>query len=436
MKKLTWIIVVLMVAAMLFSGCTGRSDSETSETEVTKGTEAEAEETVVKTVDNDLADMTWEEILAEADGQTVNWYAWGGSPNINTYVQEEIAARVAEYGVTLNWVAVTAIPDAINKTMAEKQAGLTEGGEVDMFWINGANFMTSQQAGILFGPWAEQLDNAKYVDWTSAAINSDMGFPVNGMESPWSASIAYKIYDTTKTDESTLPMTFQELIEWTKANPGKYTYVAPPAFFGTRQIKEWMMEEVGLDILGWNADEMTQDEFYEATKSVWDGLEEMRPYLWRNGETFPKDISEVDKALSDGEISFSLIFSGMGITGKVINGQLPETAKTYCTNTSIGDTNYVAITYNSDNKAGAMVVANELIDPEVQAMSIETISFAPTVDYNKLTPEQQSRMDEATASINPDYYVPASESASKKVPEFSAAFNKYIENIWAELFLN
>ena len=64
----------------------------------------------------------WKKILNEAKGQTVNWYMWGGSTAINTYVNEYIGAEAKKFGVTLNQVKLNATVDAVNKVLGEKQA--------------------------------------------------------------------------------------------------------------------------------------------------------------------------------------------------------------------------------------------------------------------------------------------------------------------------
>jgi putative spermidine/putrescine transport system substrate-binding protein len=56
----------------------------------------------------------WRKILKEANGQTVNWYMWGGSTAINTYVNEYIGAEAKKLGVTLNQVKLNATVDAVS----------------------------------------------------------------------------------------------------------------------------------------------------------------------------------------------------------------------------------------------------------------------------------------------------------------------------------
>ena len=45
-----------------------------------------------------LKDMTWEEIMAAADGQTINWWMWGGSDPINTWRSVPFPAPTASFG--------------------------------------------------------------------------------------------------------------------------------------------------------------------------------------------------------------------------------------------------------------------------------------------------------------------------------------------------
>lgn len=50
------------------------------------------------------------------------------------------------------------IDQILSKLSGEKQAG-TEEGSVDVIWINGENFYSAKENGLLFGPFADQLRN-------------------------------------------------------------------------------------------------------------------------------------------------------------------------------------------------------------------------------------------------------------------------------------
>lgn len=102
----------------------------------------------------------WDGVLSEARGETVYWNAWGGSDNINSYIEwagDQIEAR---YGVKLVHVKLEDTATAVAKVVAEKAAGKDEGGTVDLVWINGENFASMKQKGLLFAPgWASSLPN-------------------------------------------------------------------------------------------------------------------------------------------------------------------------------------------------------------------------------------------------------------------------------------
>ncbi len=110
---------------------------------------------------------------------------------------------------------------ALNKVLAEKQAGKTTDGTVDMIWINGENFRTMADASILYTAWARNLPNAKLINWDQPIINSDFGIPVNDREAPWARAQFVFLYDTAKVP--TAPKSFTALEAYLKANPGTFT---------------------------------------------------------------------------------------------------------------------------------------------------------------------------------------------------------------------
>jgi putative thiamine transport system substrate-binding protein len=47
---------------------------------------------------------------------------------------------------------LTDTAEAVARVVAEKAAGRTEGGSVDLIWINGENFAAMKEQDLLFGP--------------------------------------------------------------------------------------------------------------------------------------------------------------------------------------------------------------------------------------------------------------------------------------------
>ena len=121
----------------------------------------------------------WDAVVAQADGQTVYFNAWGGDLAINRYL-EWAAARVREeYGVELRHVRVTDIAESVTRIIAERTAGRDSGGSVDLLWINGENFAALKRAGLLYGPWAMDLPNAARINWQNNPDHNDRRFAAN-----------------------------------------------------------------------------------------------------------------------------------------------------------------------------------------------------------------------------------------------------------------
>ena len=122
--------------------------------------------------------------------------------------------------------------------MRQSQAAYQDitSGATDLVWINGANFRAMREQDTLFGPFATALPSAGYFDFDSDAIKYDFGYPTDGYEMPYNSAQVVFIYNKAHIAEPTTPpMTIPELIDWIKANPGKFKYSQPPSHFTVRR---------------------------------------------------------------------------------------------------------------------------------------------------------------------------------------------------------
>ena len=369
MKKYqTRIPALLLVFSLLLAACvaapTPAGDEEAA---------MESDGGALMTDPQDGADMefgvggyaTWGDVLAAAEGTTVNWFMWGGSDTINENVDNDIGARVQElYGVTLNRVPIADTADTVNKVLDEAAAGVDEGGSIDMIWINGENFKTLKSADLLFGPWAEQLPNAvNYVNWDDPALAFDFGFPIDGFESPWGHAQFVMEYNSATVGDDP-PTTFEALQEWIHANPGQFTYPAIPDFTGSvfvRHVFYWAAG--GPEALLGDFDQAVFDEY---APIVWEYLNDIEPDLWRGGETYPEAPVMID-LLANQEISFNMAYEPARASTNIAEGIYPESIRTFAFDTgTISNNNFVTIPFNASNPAGAMVIANFMLSPEFQ----------------------------------------------------------------------
>ncbi len=333
----------------------------------------------------------WNVVVSQARGQTVYFNAWGGSERINDYI-DWVGERVAaEYGITLAHVKLADTADAVARVLAEKAAGRTSGGSVDLIWINGENFAAMKAQSLLFGPFAEALPNDRWVDIIGKpATRVDFTVPVDGLEVPWGMAQIVFLYDTTRVGEP--PRSMAALLAWADAHPGRFTYPAPPDFTGSTFLKQ------ALYGLATNPAALqqpaTDSSFAEIAAPLWPWLDRLHPLLWRGGTTFPANDQAQRQLLDDGEIDISLSFNPGEASSAIAQGLLPETVRTYVLDGgTIGNAHFVAIPFNANAKEGAMVVANFLLSPEAQLRKQDPAVWGdPTVlATDKLEPAERRK---------------------------------------------
>jgi len=105
----------------------------------------------------------WAAVEAEARGQTVYFNAWAGSEAINAYIDWAAEILKARHGVTLEHVKIADAAEVVRRVRDEVKAGKAE-GSADLVWINGENFRAMKAEKLLYGPFATDLPNFRYVD--------------------------------------------------------------------------------------------------------------------------------------------------------------------------------------------------------------------------------------------------------------------------------
>lgn len=347
----------------------------------------------------------WQDTLAEADGQTVYFHAWGGSQPINNYLSW-VADRVEqEYGINLEHVKVAETGAVVSQVLSEKTAGRNDNGSVDLVWINGENFAAMKANDLLFGPFTQDLPNYALVDTENKPTTRfDFTTPVDHLEAPWGMAQLVFMYDSERLDNP--PASMAQLLDFAHNNPGRFTYPAPPAFHGTTFLKQALLELTDTPDALYQP--VGQADFDAVSAPLWAFLDELHPLMWRRGQTFTNGAPEMQRLLADGEIVISLSFNPNDASNAIANGELPDSVRTYVHDAgSIGNTHFVAIPYNSSHSAAAQVVANFLMSPEAQARKADTDVWGdPTVlAMDKLNAEQRAQFDAlpiGVATLQPD----------------------------------
>lgn len=423
-RRLTAVVILLICLGLLLVSCVTpqAAPPPAPQTDTATAAPAAAAPAAVPMYTN------WDEVVAAADGTTVNWFMWGGADTINTHVDEQIGGPLLQqYNVTLNRVPLENTADAVNKVLNEKAADKNSGGSIDLIWINGENFRTLKDGGLLYGPFTDLLPNSALVNWEDPALAYDFGTAVDGYESPWASFQWVMEYNSTAVENP--PKSFEELQAWIEANPGRFTYPAPPNHVGSAFIRTLFYWAAG-------SSEPFLQEFDQAiydqyAPQVWAYLNAIEPNLWRSGETYP-ELAAMPDLLANGEIDFAMEYDASRASNFIQQGRYPDTIRTYVFDTgTMANVSYVAIPYNANNPAGALVLANYLLSPEYQILLTDPaqLGWLVAIDPTRLTEAEQGQLAAIERGIAT---LPPAELNSHALPEARASWVAPIEQGWEE----
>ena len=374
-----------------------------------------------------LIGQDWDAVVQMARGGEVNWFLWGGADNINAYVSDYIGGiLLRDYDITLNRIGLTDTVEAVNIVLGEKEAGVTDMGSVDLIWVNGENFRTLRQGDLVWCGYTSTLPNTALINWDNPAIANDFGVPVEGCEVPWNRAQFAFAYDSATLTEP--PRTIPELLAWIKANPGQFTYAAPPDFNGSAFVRHVFYHAAG------GADQLLgpfdQAKFDAAATKTWAILNEIEPYLWREGATYPTTITQLNELFANSEVALTFNYDPAQFGLAVASGQFAETVRSYgLTDGTIGNTNYTAIPFNSPNKAAAMVLQNLLLSEAAQLEKAkpEVWGASPAIEMDRTSAAAQTVF---AAIARPVSVVSDAELGQHALPELQADWIAAIEQGW------
>ncbi|MFD2922798.1 ABC transporter substrate-binding protein [Halobacillus naozhouensis] len=413
--KLSYTLATFFIFAVVLAGCVGQKENHKETSSITQ---------------EDLLQAKWQDVLSQAEGQTVNVYLYGGSEATNRYIDDWVAPRLKKQtGIILNRVPVNDTKEIINKLLVEKQAGKRD-GSVDVMWINGENFLTAKEKDLLWGSFVPELPNVqKYVDQESQVIKNDFGEPTEGMEAPWSQAQLVYTYNQNKMQQP--PKSAEALKQWVKKHPGKFTYPAPPDFTGSAFIRNILYQTTG----GYEQYLKSFDEqkgLDNKLEPFWDYLNAIEPYLWRKGQTYPESASKLDQLYANGAVWMTMSYDPAHAANEVKDGRFPESTRTFVFKEGTpSNTSYLSIPFNSPHKAAAMATINFMLSPNAQITKANPKIWGAqmAIDPNKLSEKHQKRLsalDLGKATL------PAEVLAEHRVPEIPSDYVEYLEKGWLE----
>lgn len=351
---------------------------------------------------NDQTLSPWQQIEAQGKNQDVYFYAWGGDPQINAYLQWAAKQVDDKYNINLVHVKLSDTSEAVSRVLAEKSANNNDQGSVDLVWINGANFATMSENSLLLKQWANKLPNFSLTDPdNNPTVNYDFGVPTEGMEAPWGQASLTFYYDSLSVN--TPPTTLHELTTWAAQNPGRFSYPKPPDFLGMSFLKYALVilheqhdADTGENTKAQLSLPATEQNTSLVLDPLWAFLDDFHPTLWRDGEQFVQTGAQMRRLVDDTELSLAFTFSAPEVPAAVQRYDLPESIRSYAmSDGSLSNTHFVAIPYNTSHPQAAQLVANFLMSPEAQAHKQTPAVWGDktVLVQSTLSPEQQALFD-------------------------------------------
>jgi putative spermidine/putrescine transport system substrate-binding protein len=369
--------------------------------------------------------QSWDAVLEQARGQEVSLWMYGGDQRGNAYVDEILAPAVAEHGVTLRRVPIADTADALNRVLSEQQAG-TSDGSVDLIWVNGENFRTGVQADAWLCGWTDQLPSSRYLDPRDPLLLEDFGTSVDGCEAPWHKAQFVLAYDAADVDDP--PTSLAELFAWAQAHPGRFTYPAPPDFTGSAFLRQALYAAAGgPENVPTAPDGPAADEL---SSRLYDQLSAIAPSLWRGGDTYPRDLAQLESLFAGDQVSFTMTYGPSTLDGLVADGTFPASTRVLpLTDGTLGNASFLAIPANAANTAGAMVVADVAMSPAQQLAKADPEVWGQytVLDQERLPAQVAAGFAELPRS---PVVPPFSELVRGADPELSADWVAPLERGW------
>lgn len=394
--------------------------------------------------------LDWQAVEKQARAEgTVRWYHWGGSDQLNAWIDRVVKPGLAEKGIALETSRIASTRDAVDLVLAERQSGKNLGqGSVDLIWLNGDNFYTLKSQNALFGSFLAHLPNAANFelnrDDPRAQLNlSDFGVATDGQEVPWSGEQYVCYVDTNRLTRDDAPKSFDELYDWLKASPGRFTYVKPPSYIGNTFVQTVMYAHDpsgrGFDSFQGNIDTFTPELFASLTRPGFEYLRKLEPYLLGgSGDAnnpgspiYPANQQANQAMFNNGEVDMGCEFGLYLVDAQKKSGAFPKSAETLIFPQSgmIKNKNFLAIPVNSPNPAAALVMADFMSRVDIQISKLQEIGYPLGIDGWKLSAADNA----AIAAAAPSHHgVTAAQLAAHAVADTNASLVRVIEKIWIE----
>jgi len=241
-------------------------------------------------------------------------------------------------------------------------------------------------SALLVKPTSKLIPNLKDVPSTLIDQGHDGGIPYRGS----SVLLAYNSSKVTS-----VPKTFDDLVTWIKANPGKFTYNTPASGGSGKSFVTTAVDKFtpAADRAKMAADYVPELETNWA--QGFDLLASLNPYVYQKG-VYPTGNAAILNLLSSGEIWMAPVWSDQFNTG-LDNGTIPNTIKSaqISSPSMTGGAAFLGIPKASPRQAAAAKLVDFVLSPAGQEIIATQMNGYPVIDLAKVSPTTRGKFIDA-----------------------------------------
>lgn len=370
----------------------------------------------------------WDALVEKANGTTMTFYGWGGDPEVNRIIDGIVIPNLKEkYNIDVKRIPMLPT-DFIDIMNTEKAVG--KSSSVDVVWLNGYNFKLAKELDLLMEDIPAYIPNTALLDLKSDSLMYDFNVPVDGRAIPIGKAQFVMLKNSSIVGEIN---SLDDLEKYVKENPQRFTYTdARVDFVGSAFVRNVVINTIGLEEFNKLNSSMTEVEVYSIIKPALDYLNDIEPYLWNEGSTYPQTIGILNNMYADKEVDFTMCYNPFCAYSPVSTGRFTEDTRTFVLGDySIGNNHSLSIAANSTNKAASIIFINEILSVEVQAAKYNPSGWGdfPILDFDKLNDEEKELFTNIEIS---EHLLSFEKLNDLRVEEIDSDVTLMIDNLWVK----
>lgn len=218
-----------------------------------------------------------------------------------------------------------------------------------------------------------KLDDSKLPNAASVEAESTVA---TDYVQPYRGTTVILAYDSEAVPEP--PKTMDELVEWMKANPGRFAYNTP----GTGGAGDSFVRTAVYNFLPEEAITSNDPKWEEQWDEGFEFLASIHPYMYKSGGSivYPNKNQGTLDLLNQGEIDMCINWADMVLSQRA-QGAIKDTIKiTQIEPALTGSLQTLAIPTFGSNEDGAYAFMDYMLSPEAQQIMVEQMAAIPLID--------------------------------------------------------